>query len=82
MKVFVTKYALTAGIQEVEATEASIPGMISVAPVSKGAFGYNLHKGEWFPTREEAVEDAEKRRNAKIASLKKSLSKLERLSFR
>lgn len=78
MRIWVTKYALTAGIQEVEAdtVEESMAGY-------KDSSGWRLwvHGKDWHRTRDSAVERAEEMRVAKIASLKKSIAKLEKLSF-
>jgi hypothetical protein len=82
MKAYITKYALTSGIQEVD--DASEPEyesrMISVR--SLGVFA-NFHgEGrEWHRTKESAVAKAEQMRLAKIVSLKKSIKKLESLNF-
>ena len=36
---------------------------------------------EWWPTREDAVARAESMRRAKLASLRKSIAKLEKMVF-
>lgn len=46
-----------------------------------GAITVTFHGNEWHRTREEAVARAEQMRAAKIASLKKQIAKLEKLSF-
>ena len=83
MKAYITKYALTHGITVVDATLCDpniYKRMISVSP----ARGYGLvryYGDEWHETPEAALADAEKRRQAKIKSLKKSLAKLEARTF-
>ena len=79
MKYFITKYVLTVGIQEKNLNETSIPGLMTDAD---SQWGQTYHKGEYFPTRESAIRDAERRRDRKMVSLKKSLAKLEGLTFK
>jgi hypothetical protein len=80
MKVFVTKYALTAGIQEIEVKQSeNYPEM-----VTNIANSYQTFHGEgrdWHRTWDSAAAHAEKMRVGKIASLKKSIHKLERLTW-
>lgn len=79
MKVFITKYALTKGIEEIEVSHSErYPHMVT--DEAPGLFR-SFFKGEWFHTREEAVADAEKRRLRKIESLKKQISNLESIKF-
>lgn len=78
-KVFVTKYALTAGIEEVEveACEGS-SGMV------KGPSVFEYYHGEgreWHRTRESAVKKAEDMRARKLESLNKQIAKLEKFKF-
>jgi len=71
MKVYITKYALTSGIREVEADLCN-PTMVKV---KDEAFGY-YHDSEWFKTREAALKRANAMRMDKIRSLKKQIDKL------
>jgi hypothetical protein len=87
MKVWVTKYALTEGIQEMEAKDLDpgYPNMISVSPRDKsgdwiGSPQY-FHKPNWHTESTEAYARAEKMRIAKIASLRKQITKLEKMKF-
>ena len=81
-KVFITKYALTSGIEEVE-----MDVMLDDPSFKKKCFGnYNnlklgFYNDDFHLTMEDALKDAEKRRKKKIESLKKQISKLEKLSF-
>lgn len=83
MKVYVTKYALTEGIKEMEVEECEAsPRMVrSVNP--DRIFGIYFHgEGrEWHKTVESAVAKAELMRLKKIQVLKKSLLKLEEMKF-
>ena len=79
MKVWVTKYALTSGIEERDAEPSSDhPNMISWAT---GGWRSYAHGKDWHKTREAAIERAEIMRKAKIASLRKSLANFEKLKF-
>jgi len=83
MRVFITKYALTKGVYEIEAKvcESISPDMIS--EVKEGVCNNCFHgKGKnWHETRESAVERAKKMRDAKVAALKKQIKKLEAMEF-
>ena len=76
MKIFVTKYALTAGIQEREA-------MIVKEGMAKldGKYVDYVYKPQWHLTKHEAILQAEKMRLKKIESLKRQLGKLLNLKF-
>jgi hypothetical protein len=73
-KIFVVKYALTQGIEEmrVEVNEAS-------GYARKGLLW--LSQRDWRATREEAVKAAEELRLKKIKSLEKQLKKLREMRF-
>lgn len=81
MKVWITRYALTEGIREVDATY-----------ISEDRIGYRLYNQtnsvcmsrknvDWHTDFEWAKYCAEQMRQAKIASLKKQIAKLEKLEF-
>lgn len=79
MKVYVTKYALTKGIEEVEVEETHTPTMVA----TKGPYSQCFH-GEgkdWHRQKWQAVARANQMRNKKIESLKKLIVKLEKMSF-
>lgn len=80
MKAFITKYALTSGIQEVGGCQKyySEPKMISF----KNGFCTNyFHKPYWHESIDEAKKHADKMRIKKIESLEKQLAKLRSLKF-
>lgn len=81
-KIWVTKYALSAGIWETDAAE--IGDHLAVVKVENGTYlsTHYFHRDEWKPTLLLAVEQAEKMRGARIASLKKSLAKVEKLQIK
>jgi hypothetical protein len=79
MKVWVTKYALTKGIQEVEVDRRED----SQYCYSKDQWRVQyvgLGK-EWHLTRDSAVTRANEMRRAKLSSLRKSFAKFEKLNF-
>lgn len=81
MKVWITKYALTQGIFEIEAEECGMgfPGMIQ----TKEEHPSHCHEEgkDWHRSKESAVKRAEEMRQKKITSLKKKLEKLEKMKF-
>ena len=77
--VFVTKYALTIGIEKHEA-EPCFDTDKDMIRVIGATFGY-LHKGEWWRNREDAVKKACEMRAKKIAALQKQITKLSKLTF-
>lgn len=82
MKVFITKYALTTGIQEVEAYKSHTAGSMLYRPDPK--YPYHtvyLGTGEWHLNKQDAIKAAEAQRAKKIASLKKQIEKLQKLNF-
>ena len=81
MRVFITKYALTMGIQEKDGRVCDYPGSTGNMIQIVGSINELYHKPYWHETREEAVEQAEKMRLSKLKSLRKSLAKFEKLTF-
>lgn len=80
-KVFITNYALTKGIIEKEAEIHSYRDGSKYAYVRGEFIGYRMTK-EAFYNHEDAVRKAEEMKQKKIASLKKQIAKLEKLSFK
>lgn len=79
MKVWITRYALTTGITEVEAEDCG-DDMIRVREGS-GFLFYHKEGRDWHRTKESAVAKAEEMRQKKITSLKKQIDKLEKMRF-
>lgn len=78
MKVWITKYALSSGISEQEADEQDGDYIwVGSGPALRQMFT----KGEWHLDEHSAKTRAEEMRVAKIASLRKSIAKLEKLKF-
>lgn len=80
MKVFITRYALTKGIQEIEAVEVS-KGMIKAAPAPGSCYVSYYHGNDWHLTYEAAQLRAEAMVAKKLKTLRKQVAKLEKLSF-
>lgn len=77
-KVFITKYALTKGIYEVEVNTTRNKDRVLV---SDSYYPQYFYGNEFHLTMEEAKKDAEKRRLEKIQSLEKQIEKLKNLKF-
>jgi hypothetical protein len=75
--MFVARYALSGGIKEAIGTITDDGQYLSEG----GHGGFYRIDRDAFRTREEAVADAELRRAAKIASLRKQIAKLEKVRF-
>ena len=72
MKVWITKYALTQGLFEMDAE------IVDSKYASGKSNGYSIFTTDWTRTRTEAEVIANNMKQAKIASLKKQLAKLEK----
>ena len=75
MEIWSTKYALTAGIKHHLSADKVSPTMV------KYAQGCYLHNGDWHITAAAAMTRAEEMRQKRIVSLRKTLDKLESMSF-
>jgi hypothetical protein len=80
MKLYITTYALSKGIQEID----------NYDEVGGGCIRYHDENNrerlcpypEWFKTKKEAIGAAEGMRTAKLKLLKASVDKLEKLQFK
>ncbi len=78
--VWITKYALTSGIEKAQAKETSTPSMIEKC--NGGLQPYFHGEGrDWHRTRESAIARAKAMRAAKIKTLTASIRKLEKMTF-
>ncbi len=78
MKVYITKYALTSGIEYIEASKAEFsPSMVTSASNSMCHF----HGDEWHTSFQSAKAKAESMRDNRIKSLNKQLNKLHAMKF-
>lgn len=83
MKVWVTKYALTIGIMELDAEATSQSGRLAVRRSRNSYPQYYYGEGkEWHRSKDAAIARANTMRAAKIKSVKKQLERLEALEFK
>jgi hypothetical protein len=81
MKVWITKYALTKGIIEVDDAQNCNDASMIRCP-SLGSFAMFHGEGkEWHKTKESAIAKAEEMRVKAIATHLKSIEKLEKMRF-
>lgn len=81
VKFYVTKYALTTGIIEVEGRKCD-SDMIEYTPKGSSYRLYAHKEGrDWHRTREAAVQRAETMRRAKLASIEKQVKRLKAINF-
>lgn len=77
-KIYVTKYALTEGPFTID---AEVLNNGSMAAYSINGYRNFAHGKDFWLTEEEAIADCERRRQAKIKSIEKQKSKLEKMTF-
>ena len=82
IKAWITKYALTEGIEVVDAEVCGDGDMISYGNVGYGSQYAHGEGKDWHRTPESALARAEEMRKAKIASLRKSIAKMEAITFK
>lgn len=78
MEIYITKYALTEGIQKKKACRVSDKMAFVSVP---GCLDDMYYKPDWHETLAEAKAHAEIMRVKKIASLEKQLERLKALNF-
>lgn len=79
MKVWITKYALTKGIFEMDVESQSEDGKVVYGKAWNQCFhGQGV---DWCKTKAAAIARAEEMRNKKITSLKNQIEKLEEMKF-
>ena len=76
MRVWITRYALTQGLFQVDAELVTAHG---VTYASCRRSGIGLFTREWAKTEAEAVKAFEKMRSNKIKSLRRQLERLEQM---
>jgi hypothetical protein len=79
-KVFITKYALTTGIMECE-MDVYDDGKGCYGKPDGFAFKTGFYGNDFHLTKEDAIKDCNKRKEKKIESLKKQMTKIEKLTF-
>ena len=87
MKVWITKHALTQGIEEIDSNQVKEFEMTDAGYLyfrRNGKYSYTTEiysQKEWHRTKESAIQKAEEMRQKKIDSLKKQIEKLEKMRF-
>lgn len=81
MKVWITKYALSKGLIEIEATASGFHTEGIYVQLPHSAVPQTYYQPDWLSIKADAVIRAEKLRDDRIASLKKQITKLEKLKF-
>lgn len=80
MKLFITKYALTSGIEEVEGNISDqYTNMCTYQ--KEGCYPQYAHGDDWHTDKKKAIDRASVMREKKIASLRNQIKKLEGLKF-
>lgn len=80
-KIYVTKYALSVGIFEVEATVYEDGSGMARFKRERSAYTEYAHGKDFYLTKAEALTRAEEMRIAKLKSLEKSAKKISALKF-
>lgn len=78
MKVWITRYALTAGILEVDAKISE--GMASFKRTPDSYIEY-VHGKDWHETKDQALMRAGEMKIAKLQSLEKQIKKVSKITF-
>lgn len=73
---FVTKYALTNGIEEIEVEDRG-DGLVMTTEI----FKRYIHKYDWHHNRADAIAKAEAMRARRVASVERQLAKLKAMKF-
>lgn len=81
MKVWISKYALTQGIYEVEGEIAESYSKMFCVPKSGKTFAMYFHKPDWYETKAEAIVRAEQMRANKLKALDKQIAKIKAMRF-
>jgi len=80
MKAYITKYALTTGIEETGG-ELSPEYKLFKRTGPEWSWAPYYHKPDWHETREDAVKRANEMRDKAIKSAEKKLAKLRKMRF-
>jgi hypothetical protein len=81
MKYWITKYALTQGIYEIEGEIKEHTPRMCVRIKRSGGLPEYYHKPSWHETKASAVAYAKKLRSNKTAALEKQIQKLNSMEF-
>ena len=75
--VYVTKHALTKGIEYIEVSETFFPYLVKENIMYPRTFRI----GDWFENKEDAIKNAEEMRIKKLQSLDNQIKKISKLKF-
>lgn len=81
MKAWVSKYALTKGIFEIEAKEHTPVDKNTIIDINNCSERFCGEGREWHKTKKEALERAESLKQMKINNLKRQIEKLGKIKF-
>jgi hypothetical protein len=81
MPYFITRYALSRGIFEIEANIIDHHKRIINQTVDGKGINCYYHAREWWTSKDEAVKQARKMRDRKVKSLEKQIEKLKEMEF-
>lgn len=81
MKVWITKYALTKGIIELDDAEICSNVNPTMIRVKRNGYLNYFHKDQWHDSFAAAQIDANKRVSKKLTSINKQLRKFSNLNF-
>ena len=81
MKVYISKYALTSGVLEIDAEICTYVSDDMIEDVNRKHTYYHGKGKNWHLTKEAAIKVANKMKEKKITSLKKQIDSLNALTF-
>lgn len=81
MKVYISKYALTTGIIEIEAEICESVSMDMIKDINRKSDYYHGEGKEWHRTKESAIRQANTMRERKLKALHTQINKLNKLTF-
>lgn len=81
MKIYCTKWCLTEGIEEFETESDGEDGYVRIHR-NGASFDQWISRNHWHCARSDAVEQANRMRRKRIASLRKQLAALESQAFK
>lgn len=81
MKVYISKYALTTGIIEIEAEICENVSTDMIKDINRKSDYYHGEGKQWHKSKEAAIKKAELMKDKKIAALRKQLESLTKMTF-
>lgn len=81
MKAWITKYALTQGIYEIDAEICTNTSTDMIQDINNKYIYYHGEGRQWHSTKEAAIIKATQMRDRKVKALHTQLNKLNKLTF-